>query len=123
MLIISHQTAPVAASICMPMEMAPCAPDGHLGTAGGLQTPPPGHGRAAFVPKGLYLLAVSPPALLVVEEMPLCTGLGWAVWLTPAVGVMLGPSVAITPGRCCWCLWLGWCQSSLCDLGHAAWLP
>ena len=76
-----------------------------------------------FVPKGLYLLAVSPPALLVVEEMPLCTGLGWAVWLTPAVGVMLGPGVAITPGRCCWCSWLGWCQSSLCDLGHAAWLP
>lgn len=41
---------------------------------------PPGHGRAAFVPKGLYLLAASPPALLFAEEMPLCTGLGWAVW-------------------------------------------
>lgn len=51
-LIISHQTAPVAASICMPMEMAPCAPDGHLGTAGGLQTPPPRPWQGCLCAKG-----------------------------------------------------------------------
>lgn len=41
MLIISHQTAPVAASVCMPVEMAP---DGHLGAAGELQTSRPWQG-------------------------------------------------------------------------------